>query len=96
MSYSNFIEDIRIAARTIADHDLRAINEGYHILNYGRILPNIVGSSATKIGTLCRSLESGVNSIKTGVERHHCGDEARLNVFVFRQLKNTRPLSTRL
>jgi len=47
MGNTNLIEDVRIAARAVGDHQSRPVDQRDDILHNGRVLPNVVCPTAS-------------------------------------------------
>src|SRR5271166_6450082 len=93
MGDSNFIEDIWVSACTIADHHTRSVDQRNDILNYGGILPNVIGSAAAESDFRGCCLDALIDRGKACIERHHDGDQRKLDFFVIRNRENAWPLA---
>jgi hypothetical protein len=55
MGYTDFVEDIWISVRAVADHYARFVDQRNNIFNDRCIFPNVIGTATSKADLLCCS-----------------------------------------
>lgn len=90
VSNANLIEDIWIATRAIAYHDLSTVYQRDDILNDRRIFPDLVGPAAPKARRFGRFRNCAIHRVKRWLERHHNGNKAWLDPLWVRNGEDSR------
>lgn len=68
---TRLIEHVWVSAGAVAYDDARTVDEGNHVLNDCRVLPNVVRPPATKASIASAKLDGGIDIIESRIERHH-------------------------
>ena len=83
----SFVEDVGILAAVIADHCMTSENKAEHVLDDGRVIPQVVGTlSVEMIGVGASPPNRFIDTVEGWAEGHHHGDQPR----VLRRIGNTK------